>query len=139
MTLKIYSGILAGAVALLAFTHTPAQAQDAKASVQYGSDAAAAKKGQKLYQARGCGGCHTVGKGKSAGPDLAGITDRRSADWLKSWLKDPTAMLGSDPVAQEMLKEYKGVKMPNLKLKDDEIEGLLHYLAAESQGKTAKK
>lgn len=40
--------------------------------------------------------------------------------------------MASDPTAQELLKEYKGVKMPNLKLKDDEVEALLHFMAAES-------
>jgi hypothetical protein len=32
-----------------------------------------------------------------------------------------------------MLKEYKGVKMPNMKLKDDEIEALLHYMASATK------
>jgi cbb3-type cytochrome oxidase cytochrome c subunit len=65
-----------------------------------------------------------------AGPDLAGVTDRREAEWLKKWLKNPDELLGSDPLAQEMLKEYKGVKMPNMKLKDDEIEALMHYMGS---------
>jgi len=121
-----------GALAVLAFAKAPAAAQDMKASASYGSDEAAVKKGKSLYQARGCFGCHTIGKGKSAGPDLLGVTERREATWLQHWLKSPDEMIGSDPVAQEMVKEYKGVKMPNLKLKDEEVEALMHYLAAES-------
>jgi protein SCO1/2 len=66
------------------------------------------------------------------------VIERRDNAWLHSWLKAPDQMLGSDPVAQEMLKEYKGVKMPNLKLKDEEVEALLHFLAAESM-KTKKE
>jgi protein SCO1/2 len=67
-----------------------------------------------------------------AGPDLAGVTTRRDLAWLKSWLKDPAAMLASDSIAQAMLAEAKGVKMPNVKLQDQEIEALIHYLAQES-------
>jgi mono/diheme cytochrome c family protein len=122
-----------GALAVLAFARAPVSAQEAKASGSYGSDEAAVKKGKSLFTARGCFGCHTIGKGKSAGPDLAGVTERREVAWLQHWLKAPDEMLGSDPIAQEMLKEYKNVKMPNMKLKDDEIEALMHYMAAESQ------
>jgi cytochrome c2 len=133
--MKVRSHVLAlaGAVALLAFAQAPVRAQEVKSSGSFGSDEAAVKKGKGLFQARGCFGCHTVGKGKLAGPDLAGVMDRREGDWMRKWLKSPDEMLASDPAAQEMLKEYKGVKMPNMKLKDDEIEALMHYMAAETQ------
>jgi protein SCO1/2 len=123
---------------VLAFAWSPVQAQE-KASGNWGSDEAAVKKGKNLFQARGCFGCHTVGKGKLAGPDLAGVTDKRDSEWLKKWLKAPDEMMGSDPTAQELLKEYKNVKMPNLKLKDDEVESLMHYLAAESAKQKKEK
>jgi protein SCO1/2 len=129
MKLKLHAVALA-ALAVLAFAKAPAQAQEMKASGSYGSDEAAAKKGRGLFNARGCMGCHTVGKGKLAGPDLAGVIDCCEAEWLKKWLKNPDELLGSDPIAQEMLKEYKGVKMPNMKLKDDEIEALMHYMGS---------
>ena len=132
MKLKLHAVALT-ALAVLALAKAPAQAQEMKASGSFGSDEAAVKKGRGLFQARGCFGCHTVGKGKLAGPDLAGVTERREADWLRKWLKTPDELLGSDPLAQQMLKEYNNMKMPNLKLKDEEVEALLHYLAAETQ------
>lgn len=100
-------------------------------------DEAAAKKGKSLFSSRGCNGCHTIGKGKMAGPDLANVTDRRTEEWLHSWLKNPPAMMESDETAKALLAEYKGMKMPNLNLKDDEINSLLNYIAVES--KKAKK
>ena len=132
MKFRLHLVAFGAAVAVLAFARTPVQAQEKASGSSYGSDEAAAKKGKSLFQARGCAACHSIGKGKGAGPDLAGVTTRREAEWLKNWLKAPDQMLGSDPIAQEMLKEYKGVKMPNLKLKDDEVEALMHYLGAES-------
>jgi protein SCO1/2 len=95
-------------------------------------DANLAKKGKSIFVNRGCSTCHSIGKGVLAGPDLAGVTTRRDLAWLKSWLKDPAAMLASDSIAQAMLAEAKGVKMPNVKLQDQEIEALIHYLAQES-------
>jgi hypothetical protein len=48
-------------------------------------------------------------------------------------MKAPEKMLETDPDAKAMLKEYNNQKMPNLKLKDDEVEALMHYMAAETQ------
>lgn len=104
------------------------------ASAAQAQDPALAKKGKTLFGSRGCNACHTVGKtGKStaAGPDLAGVTQRRSHDWLKRWLKDPTQMIGSDSIADAMVVAAKNVKMPNMKLSDSDIDALMAYFATE--------
>jgi mono/diheme cytochrome c family protein len=122
------------ALAACAFA-MPAQAQEAKGS-ESGSpiaiDAALVKTGKAKFSSKACSACHAIGK-KMAGPDLNGVFERRSVDWLKSWLKDPNAMLATDETAKALLKEYKGVKMPNMKLTDADIEALLHYLASEQK------
>ena len=38
-------------------------------------DPAQAKKGQSLWNSRGCTGCHSIGHGKRSGPDLAGVLE----------------------------------------------------------------
>jgi protein SCO1 len=93
-----------------------------------------AKRGKKLYETRGCGSCHAFGK-QLSGPDLVGATERRDLDWLKRWLKAPDEMLASDSLAMAMLDEYKGVKMPNLRLTDADVDALLHYMQQESDKK----
>src|SRR6266576_5460739 len=94
-----------------------------------------AQRGKSLFTSKGCTGCHTIGKGRGAGPDLLGITDRRSAEWLKRWLHAPEAMYESDSVAKGLLADAKGIKMPNLHLNDTDIEALINYLAQETQNK----
>jgi mono/diheme cytochrome c family protein len=84
--------------------------------------------GRTLWSTRGCLGCHTVGVGRAAGPDLFGVTERRPIDWLKSFLKNTSEMLDTDPVAQGLLKQYNGQRMPNMRVTDQEIEALIHYL-----------
>jgi len=96
-------------------------------------DPAMAKKGQSLWNSRGCTGCHTIGGGKRSGPDLAGVLQRRDLDWVRRWLKNPTEMLDSDSIAMAMLADYGNTKMPNLRLTDQDIESLLHFIAAESE------
>jgi len=95
-------------------------------------DAAVAKRGQSLFQNRGCVGCHSIGKGKRSGPDLAGVTRLRDLDWLRRWMKNPTPMFETDSIAKALLAEYNNTRMPNLRLKDDEIEAILQYVQQES-------
>ena len=74
-----------------------------------------------------CLACHSVGQGKKLGPDVAGVTKRRTDAWLTQWLKSPDKMLKTDPDAQAMLKEYNNLPMPNQGLSDAEIAGYLAY------------
>ena len=115
----------------------PASAQEAKASTesQFVADAGLAKTGKSKFSSKGCNACHSIGKGKMAGPDLNGLYERRTTDWIRSWLKDPNAMLATDDQAKAMLKEFKGIKMPNLKLSDADVEALMHYIASEQKPK----
>ncbi len=128
--LTAFAGILA--LALFAPASARAQAaEDMKAS-EFAVDDALAKQGKSLFTARACTGCHTIGKGKMAGPDLAHVLDRRSLEWLKTWLKDPPAMMETDETAKALLKEYNNMKMPNMKLTDAESLALIHHMAKES-------
>ena len=104
----------------------------AKAQEAFKVDATLAEQGAKVWKSKSCDGCHTIGKGKRAGPDLAGVTSRRSEAWLTQWLKNPPEMAKSDPVAKDLVKAAQGVQMPDFHLKDGEIAGLINYIARES-------
>jgi len=88
------------------------------------------KLGQETFKSKGCGACHSIGKGKISGPDLLGVTERRDEEWLKKWLKSPDTMVFTDPIAKEMLKEYM-VPMPNLGLTDEQVVYLIEYFKYE--------
>jgi cbb3-type cytochrome oxidase cytochrome c subunit len=98
-------------------------------------DPALAKKGRSMFANKGCNGCHSIGGGKRAGPDLAGVSERRDPEWLRRFLKDPAPMFESDSLAKALLAEHKNVKMPNMKLSDGDIDALLHYIAEETTKK----
>ncbi len=74
-----------------------------------------------------CLACHSLGQGKKLGPDLAGVTKRRSDSWLARWLKSPEQMLAADADAKAMLKEYNNLPMPNQNLPESEIREYLKY------------
>ena len=78
-----------------------------------------------------------MGFGPKLGPDLAGITKRRSDAWLTRWLKAPEKMLETDAEAQALLKEWNNVPMPNQNLSDEEIVNYLkffHWADAQPAG-----
>jgi cytochrome c2 len=91
-------------------------------------DAAKAKRGKTVFNNR-CLPCHTIGKGKAAGPDLKGVFERRNEEWVRRWLKNTTDMLASDSTAMALLTEYRGMKMPDLKLPDSDIDAVINFLA----------
>ena len=62
--------------------------------------------GQELFQAKGCVACHTVGKGRLVGPDLAGVTERREYGWIVAMVTKPDSMLRHDTIAKQLLAEY---------------------------------
>jgi len=74
-----------------------------------------------------CLACHSIGGGRKLGPDLAGVTTRRSDAWLARWLKAPERMLEDDAAAKALLKEYGNLPMPNQNLSDSQIRQYLEY------------
>jgi nitrite reductase (NO-forming) len=74
-----------------------------------------------------CFACHSLGHGRKLGPDLAGVTKRRSGQWIQRWLKSPEDMLAKDADAKALLKEYNNVPMPNQNLSEKEVRQYLKY------------
>ena len=97
-------------------------------------DEGLARRGANVYLSKGCYTCHGLGaSARRAAPDLLGVTDRRDHEWLKNWLLNTNAMIaGDDPQVKDMLKEYKGVKMPQIKMQPGDADALLHYMAQET-------
>lgn len=112
--------------------HAQAVAKVEDRPIAFVVDKKLAKAGKAVWTARGCMGCHTIGKGRLAAPDLNGLFDRRAQAWVRSWLQDPDAMLATDSTAKALLAEYR-IEMPNFKLSADEITALINYIASESK------
>jgi len=78
--------------------------------------------GKALFLAKGCATCHhhaaVPESGSGPGGEFPDLTTYRwNADYLRSWLKDPSAI-------------KPGTYMPNLELKKEEIEALIAFLSA---------
>jgi cytochrome c2 len=98
----------------------------------------AAENGQEVFKDL-CAACHTIGKGKLVGPDLAGVTLRRDESWLKQQIKDPERLIAEkDPLAMQLLKESDNVPMATLGLSDEKVAAVIAYLSStENQASVA--
>ncbi len=82
-----------------------------------------------------CGICHTIGKGKLIGPDLAGVQDRRPEEWLINFIRSSqTVIKNGDPEAAALFEEYNRTVMPDPMLSDAEIRTVLGHIAGYSGG-----
>lgn len=79
-----------------------------------------------------CTGCHTFGKGIKVGPDLKGVTERRSRAWLLRFVRGSSSVIQSgDPTATKLFRDFKQERMPDWSdLSIDQVNVILDYFAA---------
>jgi protein SCO1/2 len=96
-------------------------------------------KGEQLFYSR-CVDCHSIGKDDGIGPDLYNVVKNRDPKWLNRWLKEPDKMIEEkNPLALSLLKKYKNIPMPNLRLSDVDVDALIEFLNQESHAIDLKK
>jgi protein SCO1/2 len=81
-----------------------------------------------------CAACHTIGGGDQLGPDLAGVTTLRDPSWLRRFITAPDRMNeAGDPIALALRSKFKGVRMPNLGLREADAAALIDYIDKQSR------
>jgi cytochrome c2 len=78
-----------------------------------------------------CTACHTYGKGIKIGPDLKGVNERRTRDWLIKFIRASSKVIQSgDPVALSLFARFRQQRMPDwTDLTDKQISEILDYIA----------
>jgi mono/diheme cytochrome c family protein len=90
-----------------------------------------AETGEKLFQLKGCSACHTFGK-KMSGPDLQGVTMRRTATWMEHQILHPEVMVKEDPISRDLMAKM-ALQMPNQGLTPDEAKAVIEFLKHKDQ------
>lgn len=104
-----------GFVLITPFAHPPTAAQD----------------GEQLFK-QNCSACHQMGR-RLVGPDLTGVTERRSNEWIHSFIKSSQTMIkAGDPDAVAISEAFNGTIMPDQALATGDIDLILEYIRSFS-------
>ena len=137
--------LLLSVVFLLSFTNLNfAQDEQASAGADTASDAQAAESGmgdaangKALFNSL-CAACHKP-YSKSIGPALNGVSERRSREWIETWISNSAEMIASgDAQAVAIYEEYNKTAMPAFpQLSSVEIGDILAYVETPKPTPTA--
>jgi cytochrome c551/c552 len=119
---------------VLAMTVAAAAAAPAFAQERTGpaGNAQLVLKGKEIWDKKRCAACHGISQVHS-GPDLAGVSQRRSREWLYRWMKESQKMIEDDSTAQAMFQEYNRLPMPSQKMSRGDVDALLAFIDAEER------
>jgi cytochrome c5 len=87
-------------------------------------DESMAAEGKEVFKTK-CSACHKMTK-RFVGPGLAGITERRTPEWIMNMILNPEEMVEKNPIAKELLAEYLA-PMANQSLTEAEARVILEY------------
>lgn len=87
-------------------------------------DTTMATEGKAVFKAK-CKACHRVGK-RFIGPDVTGVLDRRTPEWVMNMILNPDQMVKENAQARQLLMEYSA-PMANQNLTEDEARKILEY------------
>jgi cytochrome c2 len=118
----VVAGLVLGAGSIVSAAQQPAAQPEAKA-VSASLALSQVEVGRQLFIAKGCMVCHSHSETNTvreifvdSGPNLTNI--KASPEYLRLWLKDPKAAKST-------------AQMPNLGLKETEIEALIAFINAD--------
>ncbi|OFY83752.1 MAG: hypothetical protein A3F72_07170 [Bacteroidetes bacterium RIFCSPLOWO2_12_FULL_35_15] len=83
-------------------------------------------KGKGIYELK-CSACHKLTDAKLVGPGWAGISKRRTPEWIMNMTTNTEVMLNQDPEAQKLL-ELCLVRMPNQGLNGDDARSIVEFM-----------
>lgn len=88
-----------------------------------------ATEGESVYNAK-CTACHKMGK-RYIGPDLVGVTTRRTPEWIMNMILNPEEMLAKNEIAKKLMAEYNA-PMANQNLTEAEARSILEFFRTQN-------
>lgn len=118
---------------ILLFSLTSLSAQEAEEAAADGipTDEGMVSAGASLFKAN-CTQCHEINE-VVIGPALKDVHQRRSKEWLISWIRNSQKMIQEgDEQAVAVWEEYNKTAMSAFPFSDEEITSILSYIKVES-------
>lgn len=91
-----------------------------------------AEQGEHLFKDKGCSACHTFGK-RATGPDLAGVSRRRTAKWIENQILHPDKMVKEDPISRQLFAQF-ALQMPNQGLTEAQARAVVEFFKHTDRG-----
>ncbi len=88
-----------------------------------------ADEGKAIFLAK-CSACHKISK-RVVGPALAGVTERRTPEWIMNMILNPEKMVVENAAAKKLLEEYLA-PMANQNLTETEARLILEYFRTKT-------
>lgn len=100
-------------------------------------DEAMIKNGKMIYDMK-CSACHKLTDQRVVGPGWAGVTNKRTPEWIMNMITNVDMMLESDPQAQALLEECL-VRMPNQNVSVSDARSILEFMRKNDVEQVGKK
>jgi cytochrome c551/c552 len=96
------------------------------------------EEGKAIFSSR-CAACHNINK-TLTGPALAGVDQRRSIDWIISFVHSSQSVIkNGDKEALALFEKFNKIPMPDHKdLSADNIKSIVEYIKSESKTESDK-
>jgi cytochrome c2 len=109
----------------------PADLDDVPGIAELSTDPDEIAEGKAVFEAKGCGACHQFGA-KLVGPDLIGVTKRRTVPWIEKMVRHPDKMTKEDPTAKGLFATHM-VQMTDQGVPNDDLDELIAYLNSRAE------
>jgi mono/diheme cytochrome c family protein len=87
-------------------------------------DEVLAETGKEIFNSK-CTACHKLDQ-RMVGPALGGITEKRNPAWIMNMILNPQEMTQKDPIAKQLLAEYR-TQMIYQDITQDQSRAILEY------------
>lgn len=95
---------------------------------------AMAQSGEEIF-AKNCVACHTIGSGNLVGPDLKGVEERRSIDWIGQFILSSEKLINSgDQDAIDNFEFFNKIKMQDFNFNTAQLADLINYIVKAGGG-----
>ena len=93
-----------------------------------------AQTGEELFM-KSCIACHTIGSGNLVGPDLKGLEERRTIEWIGQFILSSKALIDSgDEEAIKNFEQFNKIRMQDFDFTPTQLDELITYIIKAGGG-----
>ncbi len=93
--------------------------------------------GKSIYEMK-CSACHKLSDQRVVGPGWAGVTNRRSPEWIMNMIMNVDVMLEEDAQARKLLEECL-TRMPNQGVTHESARAIVEFMRDNDMATVGKK